>query len=163
MKRVRHPRYVEAVGYALDLIPPTIRRMVENVDIFAGADPLFAGLHSIEDASFGRSYRSTSHVLYPDHIERPASERITTLVLAEPEPPWVVVHELGHVLDEVLGFQHTAEAINDYAETDRCEAFAEAFTAWLLPQEERYRYEWEQDILHADKATIHLFEELACA
>lgn len=161
MKRVRHPRFVESVGPALDLIPEAIRRRVENVDIFAGADPVFAGLHSYEEMTHGRSYRSTTHVVYPWHIKRPASDRVTTLVLCEPEPLWVIVHELGHVLDEALGFDHTAQPTTDYSKTNRGEAFAEAFTAWIKPDE--YAAEWLQDKLHEDRATIHLFEELAAA
>lgn len=45
----------------------------------------------------------------------------------------VLVHELGHVLDETLGFTTHADPVSWYARGDRQEAFAEAFTAWLIP------------------------------
>ena len=83
------------------------------------------------------------------------------MVLAEPEPLWVIIHELGHVLDEVLGLDHTAQPVTEYATTNRGEAFAEAFTAWIKPNE--YAEAWLQDALYEDRATVHLFEELVAA
>lgn len=140
------------------MIPEPILRRVENVDILAGVDPIFAGLHSHIDISDGRSYRSTPHVVYSSYITRHKSEKQTTVVLPVVTEPWVVIHELGHVLDELLGFEHIAKPVTRYAETNQTEAFAEAFTAWIKPPE--YNKGWLQDLLYEDKATIHLFESL---
>ncbi len=40
----------------------------------------------------------------------------------------VVIHELGHVLDESLGFRQIVNPVTEYAKINRREAFAEAFT-----------------------------------
>jgi hypothetical protein len=43
------------------------------------------------------------------------------------------VHELGHVLDESLGFTVAAEPVTWYTRDNRAEAFAKAFASWLIP------------------------------
>jgi hypothetical protein len=46
--------------------------------------------------------------------------------------PKTIAHELGHVLHEQVGLDFMVLVpVTDYAQTDRLEAFAEAFTAWL--------------------------------
>ena len=119
--------YAESIQAAIAIIPSTIWQRISYVHFFTGTDPIWAGLHSIEMISDGRSYRNTAHVVYPFHQKHlPASMRATTVVLPIPEHPIVVVHELGHVLDEALRFQYLAEPVTDYACTNRLEAFAEA-------------------------------------
>jgi len=66
---------------------------------------------------------------------------------------WQVVHELGHVLDEVLNFEWIAAPITKYAESNRCEAFAEAFVGYL------YRYGNHP----LDEATLALFDSVGDA
>ena len=44
------------------------------------------------------------------------------------------MHEYGHALDEIDGFDWYATPCTEYARTDRFEAFAEAFTKWVFPQ-----------------------------
>jgi hypothetical protein len=78
----------------------------------------------------------------------PADRRRTTIVLPTPHYPISIVHELGHVLDEALNFDHEATPVTAYAKTDRYEAFAEAFTSWLY-----WGYGDEPD-----PATRYLFE-----
>lgn len=130
----------EAVGRALRLIPPRVRQLV-GCAWAIGVDPVFAGIHRWPDTEDGRSFAETAHCLYPSgQRHRPAADRLVRVVLPtyparRRQQPWwrvrVVVHELGHVLDWRLGFTHTAEPLNDYAATNRWEAFAEAFTAWV--------------------------------
>lgn len=133
MERLTSGGFVPAIGHALALIPPSILGRM-HFQIFTGTDPLWAGLHAFEAATYGRSYRSMEHVVYPYHqTSLPLDRRVTTLVVPVPRPPRRIVHELGHILDEATGFQHVAEPVSAYARTKRAEAFAEAFTAWLLP------------------------------
>lgn len=150
--RVNESGFREAIGWSLDLIPAPLRALI-GFDVFCGCDPVFAGLHSYLDASFNRSYRSIAHTCYPYHIAGPAHRRRITLVLprrSEAEPS-TIIHELGHVLDFHLGMQHESEPVSGYAKVDRGEAFAEAFTSWLIPGYAR----------HPDAATTALLEMLS--
>ena len=124
-----------------------------HVQYVAGVDPLFAGISRHEHISDGRSYRTTAACYYPEHLICPRDRRVTTIVMPSPEPGWhgvrTVIHELGHALDEVTRFEHTATPVSDYAKTNRREAFAEAFTEWV----------WVGD--HAvDGPTLALFRSL---
>jgi hypothetical protein len=133
MNRLRDQRYAEAIDAALDRIPERIRHRVERVDFLCGVDPIFAGLHKYDDASFVRSYRRTPHVAYDFHQVGPSGNRRTTVVLPGAVRVRTVVHELGHVLHESVDFDHHADPVTEYAKTSDWEAFAEAFTAWILP------------------------------
>ena len=156
--RVRSWQDAEPISVALSLLPSRMRERVAHAEWFAGADPIFAGLTAHKLTKDGRSYRDTAHVCYPFHLEhRPRAERVSTVVLPKPVPPWVVVHELGHVLHESLDFAtHDPAPVSTYARTDRWEAFAEAFTAWICPE----IYPWAGEILARDELTLALFEEL---
>ena len=64
-----------------------------------------------------------------------------------------VIHELGHMLDDVTPFfryHSEIKPVTEYAKTDFCEAFAEAFTSWLL---------WGYGD-QPDNETIYYFEKL---
>lgn len=133
MHRVTSNRFREPINRALELIPGGVRPLL-NTDLFCGADPVFAGLHHYESMSFGRSYRTTAHCVYNFHQEHlPRARRRTTVVLPTVPDPETVVHELGHALHATLGWRFSASPVSWYAETDRYEAFAEAFTAWCIP------------------------------
>jgi hypothetical protein len=148
--RIRTARDAEPIDEALRLLSPRIRERVAHADWLAGVDPIFAGLHGFEAAS----YRNTAHACFRSHT---ATGR-TTVVLPKLVEPWVVVHELGHVLHESVGFDtHDPDPCTPYATTDRWEAFAEAFTAWLCPE----TYADAQPTLMCDGATLALFEELS--
>lgn len=159
--RIRTQRDAEPIGRALQLLPDGITRRVAHARFFAGADPLFAGLHDWETSSppYERSYRVTAHVCWPIHLSaRPAAERVSTVVLPLIEDPAVVIHELGHVLHEAIGFDcHVPRPVSTYAATNHWEAFAEAFTAWVCPED----YADQAQILASDAQTVALFEELA--
>lgn len=151
--RIRLPGAREAIGHALHIVEG-FRDAIGPVEWFVGADPVFAGLHNNTDISDGRSYRDTGHVCYPCHLENaPADRRCTTVVMPTLMPVVHIVHELGHVLDWRMGFTHTADPVTEYAESNREEAFAEAFTARF------YRY-GDQDAAATDLATIALFDSL---
>lgn len=95
---------------------------------------MFVGLHDFKEATYSRSYREIAHCVYPFHQEIvPKNRRHTTVVLTGDEEPEVVVHELGHVLDESLGFSIDSRPVSWYAGTNRAESFAEAFTSWCIP------------------------------
>jgi hypothetical protein len=157
--RIRTWRDAEPIAVALGRLPPRIRERVAHAQWFAGADPVFAGITTYAATTDGRSYRETAHVCYPFHLShRHRAERVSTVVLPRPQEPWVVVHELGHVLHEALAFDtHDPVPVSAYARTDRWEAFAEAFTAWVCPEV----YPWAEGILAEDQRIVALFEELA--
>ncbi len=137
--------WAEPIRRALDIVP-----IVPDCEWFL-RDPIFAGLDDRVDAGGGRSYRDTAHVMYPDDMHRlPADRRLTTVVI--PERPLdnqydvdMLVHELGHVVDYMTDLHRECTPIGSYAEQHRQEAFAEAFTAWLIPD---YTRRWN-DAYHA--------------
>lgn len=142
--------HAEPIAVSLALIPAGIVERLAHVDFLTGTDPVFAGLHSFEAMSYGRSYRTTAHVSHRHH----SADRSTTIVLPTVETPEVIVHELGHALDEVLAFAHEAAPVTCYAGAGgRIEAFAEAFTSWLIPG--------YPVIARLDPASRALFEALA--
>ncbi len=123
----------EPIRRALDIVP-----IVPDCEWFLG-DPVFKGLHDHTDTGDGRSLRDTTHVVYPESLHRLTADRRRTTVVI-PERPRDdqydidgLVHELGHVADWMTGFDRTCTPIGEYAEGHRNEAFAEAFTAWLIP------------------------------
>ncbi len=143
--------YSELVGYAFSIIPRGIVDKISYTHFLTGIDPIYAGLHSYIDIGGNRSYRNTAHVVYPYHQRISKELQHTTVVLPQLESLDVVVHELGHVLDESLGFTHIAEPCTEYAKSNREEAFAEAFTSWLF-----WNYGKE-----VDEKTRYLFESIA--
>lgn len=137
MHRIRTQRQAEHIAVALTWIPDGILPLIEGTDFLVGVDPIFAGLHDFETTFDGRSYRQTAHCVYGYHQEHLAARhRKTTVAIPEGfTSTAVIVHELGHALDEVLDFSVSVNAISKYAETDRYEAFAEAFVAYCeLPE-----------------------------
>ncbi len=152
MNRLRSQPIAEAIAHSMAIIPERMRPLVA-CDYFTDTDPIFAGLHSYGSALDGRGFDVTPHCCYPFHIDGPASRRRTTVVMQSLwRGPTTIVHELGHVLDWRLDFSHDAVPVTRYAERNRLEAFAEAFTAWILPD-----YPAER----VDDATLDLFERLA--
>lgn len=171
MNRVKPGGYAELISAAFALIPERMHSLIRP-HVLCGTDPGFAGLHRFTSASYGRSYSNTWHVAYPHHQIAPAArDRRTTVVVTDviddaPEvfsrfgfhrPVAAMVHELGHVLDESLRFEHDAKPVSGYAGTDRFEAFAEAFTAWLIPS---YTASCGSGSV-VDGATAALFSDLA--
>jgi hypothetical protein len=160
MDRVRTQRDSEPIGRAFDLLPAGIQRRLNGIHFAAGFSPVFAGLHCFTDTEDGRSYDTTAHVVYPHHqITSVRANRAITVALPCTEYPTVIVHELGHALHGLLDFQsHDPDPVTDYAKTNRWEAFAEAFAAWVLPGDPYYVR--AQEILLQDKRTLAFFDEL---
>lgn len=171
MRRIASHRFAEPITEALGCLPRRIRWMLEDVPILTGVDPVFAGLHTYTDTGDGRSYSSTAHVVYPFHQRHlPACARETTVVIPKLDHRYdrwgtvaMVVHELGHVLDDRLGFTEALPAVNDYAATNRYEAFAVAFQTWVWGPQPRY---WDRRLdpylaLLKDGRAPALFETLA--
>jgi hypothetical protein len=132
MDRVKRGGYAALIEAAYQAIPEPLHRLIHPA-FFCGTDPIFAGLHSYEDASYDRSYRDTAHVAYAFNINGPAERRRVTVVMPELIDLEELLHELGHVLHQSLDFDHIAVPVTWYAEDDQYEAFAEAFISWLVP------------------------------
>lgn len=146
------------VRAAYDLIPESLHDLLRP-DWLCGVDPVFAGLHPYAIAADGRSYGATAHVAPPDAQSLAKSNRATTVVLPVAEEPWVIVHELGHVLHDRLGHRPVARPVTWYAQTSPREAFAESFTAWVMGARDGYGA--ARGLLYAeDRQTVALFEEL---
>jgi hypothetical protein len=159
VERIRGTDAGEQLSMALDWLPKSIATRLGFVHFFIG-DPVFAGLHGFEVADDGGSYRTAAqYVSESCQTHRPRSARRPTIVLPfGPGRTSTVVHELGHALDEVLGYEWSAKPVSAYGRVDACEAFAEAFTAWVgLPS-----YRTERDRLYrVDRETAAFFEAIA--
>ncbi len=159
MSRVHDRPPAFAVGQALSIIPDRILPLV-GCEFIIGVDPNFAGIHEFETYHYDgevMTYRDSAHCTYAhNQIHRPVSFRTTKVILPEnPAYQWdttagvgTVVHELGHVLHEFVGFEWDADPVTEYAKTDRYEAFAEAFEFWV----------WSRPI---DEKTQALFNRMA--
>ena len=127
--------YSDAISTAFSYLPRTLAHALEGTHFLTGTDPWWAGLKGEsepKDIPDGRSFLDTAHVTYPHHQGGlPRSLRRTTIVLPVPEIPCHIVHELAHVLDEILGYPYEFSPVCDYAMTNRYEAFACAFTDWI--------------------------------
>lgn len=141
MERITGYGYSELIGKAFEILPQGIADKLRYVHFLTGVDPIYAGLLIGDNTGDGRSSRNTWCVCYPDEIRLAKHRRQTTIVLPTLNldypfelNPYLVVHELGHVLDEILGFEHIIPPVTKYAEVNRYEAFAEAFTLWLCPE-----------------------------
>lgn len=136
MERIK-PGFPAILAEALRLVPLHIHAYLD-CDVFTATDPVFAGLHRYDTTVFGARYADVPHVVYPYHMTHmPRDRRRVTMVLPHMDLPIrSVVHEFGHVLHYRLGFvQMPLEPVSDYATSNEYEAFAEAFAAWVLPEE----------------------------
>ena len=132
MKRLLSYAYNDPIAVALASMPPSLRARMEHADYFCGASPIFAGLHNYVHTDDTRPYSQTAHAVWLMHQWLlPRTLRVPTVVLPVLVRPKTVAHELGHILHEALDFEPNAAPVTKYAETNRWEAFAEAFTAWL--------------------------------
>ena len=150
MYRITGFGYSGLINYAFSVIPQGIADRIRYTHFLTGVDPIYAGLFDNELTDDGRSYRKTACVAYPYHQRIDKCLRHSTVVLPNLVSLAVIVHELGHVLDESLGFTHIAEPVTEYAKVDRGEAFAEAFTSWLF-------WGYGKEI---NKSTEYLFESI---
>ena len=134
MRRITTNAYSSLIEAGYSKIPLGLQARLRDVDFFTGSDPIFAGLGVSEFTEDGRSKRETSHCSYAhNQISLPKSLRRTTVVLPEPTSrltPFDIVHELGHVLHEFVGFDFDFKAVDTYAATNQYEAFAQIFVQW---------------------------------
>lgn len=143
MQRIGQQDHAEKINAALLLLPNSIVNEINKhgVHFFTGCDPIFAGLHNFEVVDDGRSYRNTAHTMYPYHLEhRPIDERVSTIVLPDLSITWcpieTIIHELGHVLHYIIGYEYQVEPVNEYAEKNALEAFAMSFETLFCPWSE---------------------------
>lgn len=165
MERLVDYRYSELISAGFDILPLGIAGRLKGTHFFTGTSPIYAGLFDYVTSKTGRSYHTIWCVAQPRHLTRlPKRQRQTTVILPKYAMkgypfmllPMLIIHELGHVLDEILGRNHIAEPVTEYAETNRAEAFAEAFTAWLNPGYGQYY----RQLRHVDEKSLSLFREL---
>lgn len=164
MERVVESKFPELISASFDILPLGIANRLRYTHFFTGVDPVYAGLFDFHKSKDGRSYRNIWCVAYPEHLMKVYKKfRQTTIIMPEFDrgyPIWVLpmimIHELGHVLDEILGFTHIAEPVTEYAIVDRREAFSEAFTSWLNPGYNCYY----NVVRSVDEETLSLFQRL---
>jgi hypothetical protein len=130
VNRLTDHAYSEAIVKALYYMPDRIVERVQHAHYFTGVDPVWAGVLSVETTTDGRSYRDTACCAYGSYG---VPDQRTTVVLPTraAAEPWVVTHELGHVLHEVVGFDYVADPTTQYSRRNRWEAFADAFYLWI--------------------------------
>lgn len=159
MERIVNQQYAELIAEAISTVPDKIMEIIRPIHFFTGTDPFYAGLET-EDGSAdpnGRNWKITMHYTPIEcQLHLPKSYRYPTIVIPFlPEAPGDIVHELGHALDvKTMWYQYQTDIIpvTEYAKTDSCEAFAEAFAAWLFWDYGNFR--------EPDQETLALFKRL---
>lgn len=166
MERITSYGYTELIQAGFDLIPQAIADRLKHIHFFTGTDPLWAGLFDWEDSDDNRSFRDIWCSCEPSSLNKlsrylQAPTIIMPILQMRGYPyrllPPLVVHELGHQLDDILGNQFLVAPVTRYATRSRSEAFAEAFTYWLFPEYGRYY----NIIDRLDDKTMALFTQLA--
>lgn len=151
MERNVSTGYSELISWVYELLPSRIAEKLKYTHFLTGTDPVYVGLHSYIDDGDGFSYRTCCHVAYDYHQEGLSKAlRRTTIVLPYLTTPCVLVHELGHVLDEILGFRFTFRPVTEYAKANRYESFAESFVSWLY-------WDYGEEI---DKEAEYIFSQI---
>jgi hypothetical protein len=161
MERIVNQQYAELIAYAISAVPDKIMDIIKPVHFFTGTNPIFAGLETgAETTEDGKPFREIMDMHYipiESQLHLPKYLRYPTIVMPNPlEKPGDIVHELGHVLDDRTMwylYQTDILPVSEYAKTDKYEAFAEAFGAWLF-----YDYGNDRQI---DPETLALFERLS--
>lgn len=173
--RLRTDGYRPMIEAAYSLLPGSLAQRFASVHFLCGVDPAYVGLWSPgpddEPLNCDSATTFTSAMTFYPHSQShlAADRRHPSVWLSEDllrisEAPLIVVHELGHVLHAVTEWRHSAAPMTEYAETDWCEAFAEAFAIWAAGWE---AHEGFYDPAHRslyqqpDDATRILFEELS--
>lgn len=127
------PGYREAIDYAWGLIPAGITDRI-HPHFLTGVDPRYVGLHDWP----GIGQWSSSQVAHANCVPRPVVvlplpfREMERLYWNDPGLTDTIIHELGHILDYALPWRPTIPAVSEYGETNGVEAFAEAFSAWVL-------------------------------
>lgn len=164
MERYRYRSDLEHIHFVLSGLPGKVKEKLKGVDFIANYSPIFLGLHSVEISSDGRSLSSTSHHTGKHlQLHLPLSSRRSTIALLDndSENKLTILHELGHAIHEYFGYDYfDILPLTEYAETNRFEAFATAFQAWLTPymDKEIYGYCTRDRLLETDPKTYWLFE-----
>jgi len=142
----------EAIFQALRKIPKNIHKYLDChwFIVEKEINPASFNLHDIKGTEDGRSYKTTSHAVYPCHYISGRIDEIPSVVLVGDEPPWVVVHELGHVLHWNLDKLNTiTTSTTKYSENNWLESFAEAFSC-LYCENDRKDYQINRKKVNPD-------------
>ena len=155
VNRLAGGRHADVINHARRLLPGRLAERLADVHYLTGVDPVFVGLHTDAAHANGGAYADVDHYVRTDHqVALPRARRAPTIVLPGRHCSVdIVIHELGHALDDILGHRHFADPVSAYAKSSWGEAFAEAFTSWLY---HGYGY-----ASRPDAATCALFRTLA--
>lgn len=176
MTRYRRRCEVEAVASVMESLPAPIRSRLNGVGVITEYSPLFLGLHDYETGASGFDCATWTHCAFTVHQKGlPRADREPTIVLlgGHCHNPLIVLHELGHALDEKLGFPSDRlpmVPLDDYAATTQYEAFATGFCAWLTTTEMwetlpygRSNFHPESELRVRDPAFAAFFDNLCAA
>lgn len=175
MDRVRTFAERGAISAVVARLPAAIQRRLDGVHFVSNLSPRFLGLHRYEETTDERFYDTTSHVAWEVHqsgLRR--AERRTTVVLQDGNAfdPLIVLHELGHALDERLGFVSVRpdtwtprlriRPLDSYAASAPWEAFATGFQSWATHEPTRSGFFHDAETLRrVDPALASFFDQLA--
>lgn len=167
MHRFRRRADAEAILRVVDSLPGAIRRILRPVRFVTEYDPAFLGIHRLGQTADGRAYAATSHCVWPHALmHRPADDRAVTIFLqnGHAHHPHVVLHELGHALDYLIGwYRERVVPLDAYAARNRREAFATAFQSWATrdPLEGLAYYHDRELLQEKDPRTASFLDRLA--
>ena len=125
-----HARPTQTILEAFDMLPPGVAELLIDTPILCGVTSEELGWNDSHMRPDGSSWSEYSFTHYDfGQINRPAAERRTSIILPKPVRAEKIVHELGHVLDQILGWPPAPSPVSAYARSCRAEAFAEGFAA----------------------------------
>lgn len=168
MTRIGPLAHTELIADIFRKLPKGIVRRFGAVPFVIGESPGGIGLHRHTTTDDGRSYSTTSHVCWSDHqLHLPASLRETSVVLlaGDERDREVILHELGHVLDDRIYCDRPRfNPLNIYAAINSYEAFATAFQSWAVPEGKNFKFfHTRQQLMEADPSAVAFFDQLAAA
>jgi len=167
MDRHRYRDSIEAIEAVRSTLPDGFKLLLQGVDFVGDYCSGFLGLCRHKKASYGRNYSQTSHVIYKGYKNsEPKSRKVATIVLMEDGESWeykklVILHEIGHAIHERLGFVEPFVALDDYAATNKREAFATSFQSFCSEGIDMKHYHNKLYVQEKDPLAYYFFGHIA--
>lgn len=168
MERYKRRSHLELIQYVCNSLHPNIRKLVNHSHWITNIDRHFIGF-KLKEEEKKESITRCSFCSFGHGQDLPASDRRTTIVFIDEDfkdidfMTLLILHELGHVLDESLGlYDEWVNPLDSYAEQDQFEAFATAFQSYntkAIDPPLKY-YHTKEDLLRKDPYTFEFFEKL---
>ena len=163
MERIAPLAKIDAIEWVVNRLPLGMKRILNGVHFIKGCDPVWMGVSTNKYVGFdnttkGRkgSFCNWSHCCLKWGLKHlPLNDRETTIVIGSDIKKYederkIILHELGHVLDERLieiaiveklkFYRPGCVPLDDYAAINGGEAFATSFQSWMTINDKNEEY-----------------------